>query len=132
MTIRNRLGDTNETAIFQWFLECPSLAEILNWPIIVNLLSSSGINLHMVSKDPHADAEQVAQAWRDFTAAMGPTVSFNVFNDEHWRELVPEVETPSENTRATVWEGQESNVVAQVVFDDDGNAINLEFVVEHK
>ena len=130
MTTRNRLGETNETAIFQWFLECPSLAKILNWPILAGALSTSGINLHMVSKDPDADAKQVAQAWREFTAAMGPTVSFNVFNDEHWRELVPEVETPSEDTRAIVWEGEEANVVAQVVFDEHGNGINLDFIVE--
>ncbi|MGI9459810.1 MAG: hypothetical protein ACR2NF_07415 [Pirellulales bacterium] len=132
MATRNRFGDTNETAIFQWLLECPSLANILNWPITADSLASSGIHLHMISKDADADAEKVAQAWRKFAAAMGPTVTSNVFHDEHWRDLVPEVEIPSEDTRAVVWEGKEANVAAQVVFDEHGNAINLDFVVEPK
>ena len=129
MTTRNRLGDTNEATIFQWLVDLPSLAEILNWPIIADHLADAGIKLHMISKNPDSTAEDVAQAWRAFTATMGPTLTANVFKDEHWRELVPEVEAPSEDTRAIVWQSDEANVVCQVVFDENGNAINFEFLV---
>ena len=121
---------TNEVKIFQWFLDAPSLSKILNWPIQVDLLCESAMKLHCASKRDSPCPNEIAQLWREFVASMGPTVTFNVFHDEHWRDLVPEVETPSEDTRAIVWEGEDANVTAQVVFDEHGNAINLEFVVE--
>jgi len=132
MSSVNRLGDTDEATIFQWFLDLPSLNEILNWPIQVNLLSQSGIKLHTVSKDSNASASDVAQAWREFSAAIGPTVTFNVLNDEHWRELVPVVDVPSGDTHAVVWQGDKQDVVCRVVFDEHGNGIRADFHVEDR
>ena len=132
MSVTNRIGDTNEATIFQWFVSCPSLANILNWPITVDTLASTGIHLHMICKDTNADAEEVAKAWREFAASLGPTVTSNVFHDEHWRKLVPFVDVPSEDYRAVVWQGETQDVVAEVVFDDEGKPYNLAFAIEVK
>ena len=121
---------TNEAKIFQWFLDTPSLSKILNWPIQVDLLCESAMKLHCASKRDSPCPNEIAQLWREFVASMGPTVTFNVFHDEHWRHLVPPVSVPSEDTRAVVWEGDHESVICEVVFDEHGNGINQKFVVK--
>lgn len=124
------IEDSNEATIFQWLLELPPLAEVLNWPIQVNLLSESGIDVHLQSKSEPANPDKIAEAWNKLCGAVGPFVMLHIMGSGHWQDLVPKVEGNVISKPAKVWRGDGKCVVSRRIMDENGRAINVEFNVE--
>lgn len=129
MSVTNRLGDTSDNTLCQWLVDLPTLATILNWPITIQDFTRTGAELHFVSKKQDGSAEEVRDAWSRFAATLGPTVFGNVMATEHWRQLVPDVNVPSEDYQTVVWQSDLREVVCFLLTDDDGKFLNYEFRV---